>query len=83
MHPHFKPLSKGKLEDLRNRKTSHQECLANLRTVYEQENREIEAIDAQLDEYLQTIKTLAEQDQQERMEDIQDSLEESDVASAS
>jgi len=51
--------------------------------VYEQENREIEAIDAQLDEYLQTIKTLAEQDQQERMEDIQDSLEESDVASAS
>jgi len=79
LHPHFKPLSKEKLEDLRNRKASHQECLVHLRTVYEQENREIEAIDACLDEHLQTIKTLAEQDQQGRVDDLQDSLEESDL----
>jgi hypothetical protein len=51
----------------------------NLRTVYEQENREIEDIDAQLEEHLQTIKTLGEQDQQGKVEDLQDSLEESDL----
>lgn len=47
----------------------------NLRTTYDRENREIEAIDAEIDDLMQTIRVLSEQDKEERVEDLQDSLE--------
>jgi hypothetical protein len=76
MHPHFKPLGKEKLDEISDRKKKHQECLIKLRMAYEEENKQLEAIDETLEEQAETVKTLPVDDQLDKEEDLQDSLEE-------
>lgn len=79
MHPHFKPLSKEKLEEMTDRKKTHQDTLVDLRTSYELQNRDLEAIDSELDSLSSAITRLAAEDRFDSIEDFQDSLEDSDA----
>ena len=79
MHPHFKPLSKEKQEEMADRKKKHQDCLVDLRTTYEDQNKVLEELDGEMESLVTTVKRLAEEDQFDREEDLQDSLEDSEL----
>ena len=83
MHPHFRPLSKEKLDEISDRKKKHQECLVKLRSAYEDENKQLELIDEALEDHSEGAKDMADdlrpklEDQvEEKADNLQDSLEE-------
>jgi len=79
MHPHFRPLSKEKMEEISDRKKKHQECLVKLRSDYEDQNKQLEALEGEI-EQPETANLISEgrgeQQEEREKEDLQDSLEE-------
>lgn len=78
MHPHFRPLSKDRLDEIADRKKKHQECLVKLRNDYEQQNRELEALEGEIDpgDEVKLVEDRGEPEEVRGKEDLQDSLEE-------
>jgi hypothetical protein len=80
MHPHFRPLSKEKMEEISDRKKKHQECLVKLRSDYEDQNKQLESLEGEIEppEAANLISEGRGPDppEEREKEDLQDSLEE-------
>lgn len=68
-HPGFKPLTRGKLDDISERKKNHQECLLDLRRAYENETRQLQHYDLQIKRQQTRVAELAAQDRFSRADE--------------